>query len=85
MAVAEKKRFNVMEIRCRKIMCGVTRIDPVIHVEVQRRTGVTRELCCRAEQTVLRLVKRIVGERCEVERKTNNGMDEHEQCEKSVT
>ena len=70
MAVAEKKRLNVMEMRYLRSMCRVTRIDRVRN-EVQRRTGVTRELAGRSEQSVLRwfgdkermdqLAKRIVG------------------------
>ena len=27
MAAAEKKRLNIMEIRCLRSMCGVTRVD----------------------------------------------------------
>ena len=29
MTVAEKKRLNVMEMRCQRSMCGVTRMDQV--------------------------------------------------------
>ena len=51
--VAEK-RVNVMEMRCLKSMIGVMHMDQVRIKEVQRRTGVTRELGGRAEQSVLR-------------------------------
>ena len=71
-------------------------MDRVRNEEVQRITGVTRELIGRAEQSVLRwfvhgengggLVgeenSRIQCKRSEVERKAINGMDR--QCEKSV-
>ena len=72
MGVADKKRLNVMEMRCLRSMCGVTRMDRVRNEEVRRRTGVVRDLAGRAEQCVLRwfghvermeegrLVKRIV-------------------------
>ena len=73
MGVAEKKRLNVMEMRCQKSTSGITCMDRVRNEEVQRRTGVTRELADRAEQCVLRwfghmermeeerLVKRFLG------------------------
>ena len=72
MGMADKKRLDVVEMRCLRSMCGVTRRDRVRNEEVRRRTGVTRELSGRAEQSVLkwfghvermdenRLVKRIV-------------------------
>ena len=72
MGQRERKRLNVVEMRCLRSMCGVTRRDRIRNEEVRRRTGVTRELSGRADQTVLRwfghtermdedrLVKRIV-------------------------
>ena len=44
MAEAENKKFNVVEMRCLRSMCGVTRMDQVRNEEVQRRTGVIKEL-----------------------------------------
>ena len=44
MAVTEKKRLNVMEMRCLRSMCGATHMDRVENEEVQRRTGFKREL-----------------------------------------
>ena len=54
MGVAERRRLNVLEMRCLRSMCGVTRMDRVRNVEVRRRTGVARDLAGRAEQSVLR-------------------------------
>ena len=34
MAVAEKKRLNVMEIRCMRSMCGVMHMNQVISEEI---------------------------------------------------
>ena len=73
MGAAERRRLNVMEMRCLRSMCGVTRMDRMRNEEVRRRTGVGRELAVRAEQGVLRwfghvermeeerVVKRITG------------------------
>ncbi len=44
MGAAERRRSNVMEMRCLKCMCGVTRIDRVRNDEMQRRKGVVRKL-----------------------------------------
>jgi len=51
---AERRRLNVMEMRCLRSMCGVTRIDRVRNEEMRRRTGVVRELADQADQGVLR-------------------------------
>ncbi len=44
MGAAGRKRLNVMEMRCLRNMCGVTRMDRVRNEEVRRRTGVVKEL-----------------------------------------
>ena len=53
MEAAERRILNVMEMRCLRSMCGITRMDQVRNEEVRRRTGVIRELADRAEQGVL--------------------------------
>ena len=53
MGVAERKRLNVMEMRCLRSMCGVTRMDRVRNEEVRRRTGVLQEMSERAEKRLL--------------------------------
>uniref|UniRef100_A0A8C8DHP6 ribonuclease H n=1 Tax=Oryzias sinensis TaxID=183150 RepID=A0A8C8DHP6_9TELE len=69
--VAEKRKLNVVEMRCLRSMCGVTRMDRVRNEVIRERTGVMRELADRAEQKALgwfghvermgreRLVKRV--------------------------
>ncbi len=44
MGAEERKRLNVMEMRCLRSMCGVARMDRVRNEEVRRRTGVVKEL-----------------------------------------
>jgi len=55
MGAAERRRLNVMEMRCLRSMYGVTRMDRVRNEEVQRRIGVVRELADRAEQGVFNI------------------------------
>ena len=54
MSVKDRRKLNVMEMRCLRSMCGVTRRDRIRNEEIRRRTGVTRELSGRADQSVLR-------------------------------
>ena len=54
MGARDRRRLNVMEMRCLRSMCGVTRRNRVRNEEVRRRTGVMRELSGRADQSVLR-------------------------------
>ena len=73
MKTADKKRLDVMEMRCLRSMCGVTRWDRLRNEEIRRRSGVLLELSKRAEQRGLRwfghvermdegrMVKRITG------------------------
>ena len=73
MGTAEKRRLNVLEMRCLRSMCGVTRRDRIRNEEIRRRTGVPRGLAGRADQCLLRwyghvermeegsLVKRLMG------------------------
>ena len=75
MKADDKKRLDVMEMRCLRSMCGVTRWDRIRNEEIRRRTGVLLELSKRAEQKGLRwfghvermdegrMVKRITGSR----------------------
>ena len=53
MRLAERKRFNVMDLRCLKNMCGLTRIDHMEDWKKRRKTGVVRDLPVIAEQGVL--------------------------------
>ena len=49
MKTADKKRLEVMEKRCLRSMCGVTKWDKLRKEEIHRRTGVLLELSKRAE------------------------------------
>ena len=51
---ADKKRLNVMEMKCLRTMCGVTIWDRQTNDTIRRRTGVNLELSYRAEQRGLR-------------------------------
>ena len=53
MTVAEK-RLNAMDVSWLRIICGVMHMDQARNEEVQRRTGVTKELAGQAKQCVLR-------------------------------
>ena len=50
---AERKKVNVLEMKCLRSLVGLSRIDRVRNEEVHRRAGIERELVCRADQRVL--------------------------------
>ena len=54
MRSAERRRVNVLEMKCLRSLVGVSRIDGVRNEEVRRRAGIERELASRADQRVLR-------------------------------
>ena len=54
MKTADKQRLDVLEMRCLRSMCGVTRWDRLRNEEIRRRSGVLLELSKRAEQRGLR-------------------------------
>ena len=54
MSVKDRRRLNVVEMRCLRNMCGVTRRDRIRNEEIRRRTGVMRDLAGRADQSTLR-------------------------------
>ena len=54
MKAADKKRLNVMEMKCLRNMCGITIWDRLHNETIRRRTGVLLELSNRAEQRGLR-------------------------------
>ena len=51
---AERRKVNVLEMKCLRRLVGVSRMDRVRNEEVRRRTGIERELASRADQRVLR-------------------------------
>ena len=54
MRSAERRKVNVLEIKCLRSLVGVSRMDGVWNEEVRRRGGIERELASRANQRVLR-------------------------------
>ena len=52
---AERRKVNVLEMKCLRSLVGVSRMDRVRNEEVCRRPGIKRELASRADQRVWRL------------------------------
>ena len=54
MRSAERRKVNVLEMKCLRSLVAVSRMDRVGNEEVSRRAGIERELTSRADQRVLR-------------------------------
>ena len=54
MRSAERRKLNVLEMKCLRSLVGVLQMDRVRNEEVRRRVGIERELVSRAGQRVLR-------------------------------
>ena len=54
MRSTERRKVNVLEMKCSRSLVGVSRMDRVRNEEVCRRAGIERELVSRADQRVLR-------------------------------
>ena len=54
MRSAERRKVNVLEMRCLRSLVGVSRMDGVRNEEVRIRALIERELASRADQRVLR-------------------------------
>ena len=50
MRSAERRKVNVLKMKCLRRLVGVSRIDRVGNEEVRRRAGIERELASRAGQ-----------------------------------
>ena len=50
MRIAERRKVNVLEMKCSRSLIGVLRMDRVRNEEVRRRAGIERELASRADQ-----------------------------------
>ena len=59
MRSAERRKVNVLEMKCLRSLVGVTRMDRVRNEEVRRRAGIERELASRAGQRVLSLFRHV--------------------------
>ena len=54
MRSAERRKVNVLEMKCLRTLVRVSLMDRVRNEEVRRRAGIERELASRADQRVLR-------------------------------
>ena len=54
MRSAERRKVNVLEMKCLRSLVGVSRLDRVRNKEVRRRAGIERELASRVDLKVLR-------------------------------
>ena len=54
MRSAERRRVNVLEMKCLRSLVGVSRMDIVRYEEVRGRAGLERELASSADRRVLR-------------------------------
>ena len=54
MRSAERRKVNVLEMKCLIRLVGVSRVDRVRNEEVRKRAGIDWELASRADQRVLR-------------------------------
>ena len=54
MRSAERRKVNVLEMKCLRSLVGVSRMDRVKNDEVRRRAGIEMELASRADQRVLK-------------------------------
>ena len=53
MRSAERRKLNVLEMKCWRSLVGVSRMDRVRNEEVRRRAGIERESASRVDQRVL--------------------------------
>ena len=54
MRSAERRKVNVLEMKCLRSLVGVLRMERVRNEEVLRRAGIEMELVSRTDQRVLR-------------------------------
>ena len=54
MRSTERRKVNVLEMKCLRSLMGVSRMDRIRNEEVRRRTGIGREFASRVDQRVLR-------------------------------
>ena len=54
MRSAERRKVNILEMKCLRSLVGVSRMDRVRNEDVRRKAGIERELASRADRRVLR-------------------------------
>ena len=52
MRSAERRKVNVLDLKCLRSLVGMSRMDRVRNEEVRRRAGIERELASRTDQRV---------------------------------
>ena len=52
MRSAERRKVNVLEMKCLRSWEGVSRMDRIWPKEVSTRAGIEKELTCRVDQRV---------------------------------
>ena len=70
MRSAERRKVNVLEMKCLRSFVGMSRMNRVRNEEVRRRAGIEKELANRADQRVLRWFGHV--ERMDEYRKTRS-------------
>ena len=48
----ERRKVNILEMKCLRSLVGVSRMDRVRNDEVRRRGGIERKLASRADQSI---------------------------------
>ena len=59
MKSAERRKVNVLDMKCLRSLVGVSRMDRVRNEKVRRRAGIERELASSADQRVLRWFRHV--------------------------
>ena len=54
MRSAERKKLNVLEMKCLSCLVGVSLLERICNEEMRMRARIERELASRVEQRVLR-------------------------------
>ena len=54
MRSAERRKLNVLAMKCLRSLVGVSRMDRVRNEELRKRPGIEKELASSADQRVLR-------------------------------
>ena len=52
MRSAERRKVNVLEMKCLRSLIEVSQMDRVKNEEVRRRAGIERELASRTDQSI---------------------------------
>ena len=61
MRSAERRKVNVLKMKCLRSLVWVLRMDRVRNEEVRMRVGIERELASTADQRVLRWFLQVEG------------------------